>query len=423
MNTEKVIYVYLDCDAEAASPVGKLFVSFEKGSERFSFEFDDAFLSGKYSGMFFDADIYPYQGRQYLPTDKILYGVFSDSAPDRWGRLLMKRRESILAKSEERKPRKLTESDFLLGVYDEARMGALRFSLKPDGPFLSDDRDYVTPPFENLRTLEEASREFEKDENLLEGKWVKQLIGPGSSLGGARPKATVKDVDGSLWIAKFPSKNDEYDIGAWEKVVHDLAGQCGLNVPLSRLMRFSKLGGTFLVKRFDRNGKQRIHFISAMTALGKKDGASAADGTSYLDIVSFIKSNGASPKEDLEELWKRIIFNIAVSNTDDHLRNHGFVMTTDGWRLSPLYDVNPSPYGDCLALNINEQDNSISVDLAIDAAKFFGISKDAAQRMAEEILSVVGNGWERTALQNGMSKSSVEYMRPAFSEALKSTKL
>lgn len=416
MNTEKTIYVHLDNGSENLISVGKLFVSFEKGVERFSFAFDESFLTSEYGTLFFDADLYRYPGRQYLPTEKVLFGVFSDSAPDRWGRLLMKRREAIAAKIEERKPKKLTEIDYLLGVYDEARMGALRFSLLPDGPFLSDEKDYATPPFENLRALEEAAREFEKDENLLEGKWVKQLIGPGSSLGGARPKATVKDVDGSLWIAKFPSKNDEYDIGAWEKVVHDLAGQCGLNVPDSRLMRLSKLGSTFLVKRFDRRGKQRLHFISAMTALGKKDGANAADGTSYIDIVSFIKSNGAAPKADLEELWRRMVFNMAVSNTDDHLRNHGFIMTPNGWRLSPLYDVNPVPEGDCLALNVNGEDNSISVGLAVETAKYFGISVSEAKKMSGEILDTVGNNWENTAFRYGIGKASVEYMRPAFSE-------
>ena len=416
MNTEKTIYVHLENSSENLISVGKLFVNFEKGTERFSFAFDEAFLSSEYSTLFFDAYLYQFQCRQYLPSDKALFGVFSDAAPDRWGRLLMKRREAIVARNEDRKPRKLTESDYLLGVYDESRMGALRFSLAQDGPFLSDEKDYATPPFEYLRKLEEASREFEKDENLLEDKWVRQLIGPGSSLGGARPKATVKDVDGSLWMAKFPSKNDDYDVGAWEQVAHDLAMRCGLNVPEAKLMRFSKLGSTFLVKRFDRNGKQRIPFMSAMTALGKKDGASAADGTSYLDIVSFIRANGAEPKADLEELWRRIVFNMAVSNTDDHLRNHGFIMTPNGWRLSPLYDVNPFPDSDYLALNIDDEDNSISIDLAISSAKYFGITDLEAERKAKEILSVVGDNWEKAALRYGIGRSSIEYMRPAFSE-------
>jgi serine/threonine-protein kinase HipA len=262
--------------------------------------------------------------------------------------------------------------------------------------------------------LEEASREFEKDENLLDGKWLKQLLAPGSSLGGARPKATVKDVDGSLWIAKFPSKHDEYDSGAWEKTVHDLAKLCRLNVPESRLMKFSKFGSTFLAKRFDREGVKRIHFMSAMTALGKKDGANATDGTGYLDIAAFIGAYGAAPQEDLKELWRRIVFNMAVSNTDDHLRNHGFILTSKGWRLSALYDVNPIPDGASLSLNVSEEDNSLSVDLAVEVAEQFMIPQKEAVALADEIVSTVRDNWRKIAEKNGLSKSSIEYMKSAF---------
>ena len=195
----------------------------------------------------------------------------------------------------------------MLGVYDQSRMGALRFCLDENGPFLSDDKEMSTPPWASLRTLEEAARLFEQDENALEEKWIKQLIGPGSSLGGARPKSTVVDVDGSLWIAKFPSKHDEVDSGAWEMVAHDLAKICGLDVPDAKLEKFSKLGSTFIVKRFDRESDRRIHFASAMTMLGETDGASAAENISYLDIASSIRSNGAAPNKDLKELWSRIL--------------------------------------------------------------------------------------------------------------------
>ena len=257
--------------------------------------------------------------------NKATLNHFADSSPDRWGRLRMTRRERILAQQEGRKPRKLLDSDFLMGVYDETRMGAIRFKLDKDGPFLSDDSEPPTPPWTSLRTLEEASRQFENDESGFEQKWINQLIKPGSSLGGARPKATVLDTKGNLWIAKFPSKHDDVNAGAWEKVTHDLARLCGLDVPESMLIDFSKYGSIFLVRRFDRNGAARVHFASAMTMLGKTDGASAADGSSYLKLVSFIKANGAAPKRDLRELWKRIVFNMAVSNTDDHMRNHGFI--------------------------------------------------------------------------------------------------
>lgn len=341
--------------------------------------------------------------------------MFADASPDRWGRVLMKRREAIKARNENRKPSKLYDSDFLLGVYDQTRVGALRFKEDEYGAFMSDDKETAAPPWATLRSLEEASRQFEKDENILNDKWLKQLLKPGSSLGGARPKATVEDEHGNLWIAKFPSKNDEYNVGAWEKVVHDLAKLCGLNVPKSKIEKFSKDGSTFLVKRFDRDGKRRIHFASAMTMLGKSDGASYDDGSSYIDIVDFIKAYGACPKNDLTELFKRIIFNMAVSNTDDHLRNHGFILTEKGWKLSPLYDVNPVPYGDTLSLNVDNYDNSISIDLAVSAADFYDINPEDTQNYAEEIMSIVRTNWESLAQKHGITREEIEEMRPAFS--------
>ena len=414
VNNQKKIYVYENWSAVLPNKIGTLYVDVSKGKETFSFEYDSEWLKNSSFAFVLDPDLAMYNGRQFAPLDKAMFGIFSDSCPDRWGRVLMKRREAAVAKREERKPRELRESDFLLGVYDESRMGALRFSLDENGPFLSDDKDMATPPWANLRTLEEASRAFEQDENALDEKWLRQLIGPGSSLGGARPKATVEDVDGSLWIAKFPSKHDEVDSGAWEMVAHDLAELCSLNVSPAKLEKFSKLGSTFLVKRFDRDNGKRIHFASAMTMLGKEDGASAADGTSYLDIVSFIKSNGGAPEKDLKELWRRIVFNMAVSNTDDHLRNHGFILTPRGWCLSPLYDVNPVPYGNELSLNVSEEDPSISVELAVETSEYYGFSKNEAEKEAQNILAVVKDNWEKLAVKYGISRSNMEYMRPAF---------
>lgn len=412
--SQKTIYVFENWSGVNPVKIGTIYVDVSKGKETFSFEYDTDWLNSSSFAYILDPDLAMYNGRQFAPLDKALFGVFADSCPDRWGRVLMKRREATIAKREERKPRELRESDFLLGVYDESRMGALRFSTSPDGPFLSDDKEMATPPWANLRTLEEAARAFEKDENALEEKWLRQLIGPGSSLGGARPKATVLDTDNSLWIAKFPSKHDEVDSGAWEMVAHELAKMCSLDVPPAKLEKFSKLGSTFLVKRFDRDGQRRIHFASAMTMLGKSDGASAADGTSYLDIVSFIKSNGAAPAKDLKELWKRIVFNMAISNTDDHLRNHGFILCDKGWCLSPLYDVNPVPYGDQLSLNITEDDPTISIELAIETAEYYGLTKDEARIEAGKILSTVNENWEKLATKFGISRSNIEYMRPAF---------
>lgn len=411
---EKTIFVYDSFSFDTPVLLGKLYVDTIKGGESYSFEYDNNWLASTNYPVSIDPDFYGYGGRQY-PNGRSIFGVFADASPDRWGRQLMTKKERKLADRETRKPRKLNDSDFLMDVYDETRMGGIRFKSSEDGEFLSNDRETATPPWANLRTLEEAARQFENDETALDEKWLNQLLRPGSSLGGARPKATVVDTKGHLWIAKFPSKNDTNNTGAWEKVVHDLARMCNLNVPDSRLETFSKLGSTFLVKRFDRDGDKRIHFASAMTLLGKTDGASAEDGSSYLDLVSIIKSNGANPTNDLIELWKRIIFNMAVSNTDDHLRNHAFILKRNGWVLSPLYDVNPVPYGDELSLNINENDNRISIPLAIDTAHRFGIKQEDATIMAQEITETVKNNWEKLAVKYNISRGNIEDMRPAFS--------
>ena len=407
------IYVYECFSSSESRFMGTLFVDTAKRNEHYSFEYSDEWLKETKFSYQLDPDIFFYSGRQFPSKNE--FGVFADSCPDRWGRALINRRERILSDREKRKPRELHTSDYLLGVYDETRMGALRFKTDKDGEFLSNDSDVAAPPWTTLRTLEEASRNYEIDEDFLNDKWLKQLIKPGSSLGGARPKANIEAPDGSLWIAKFPSKNDECNIGAWEKVTHDLAKLCGLNVPESKLETFSKLGSTFLVKRFDRDGKKRIHFSSAMTMLGKTDGASADDGSSYLDIVSFLKSYGANPKQDIVELWKRIVFNMAVNNTDDHLRNHGFILTKSGWVLSPLYDVNPVPFGDELSLNVDANDNRVSAELAIKSASYYNLKEQEAIEYANEIIGIVNSNWEKIAAQYGLSRSSIEYMRPAFS--------
>ena len=414
VSKEKTIFVYDDFSMQNPALMGILYVNSLKGGESYSFEYDKEWLKKTSLKITLDPELMPYSGRQY-PFGKAIFGLFSDSSPDRWGRVLMNKRERILAGKEGRKPAKLYDSDYLLGVYDETRLGGIRFKTEPNGAFLSDDKETAAPPWASLRTLEEASRNFENEDTALSEKWLNQLIRPGSSLGGARPKATVIDPNEQLWIAKFPSKNDENDSEAWEMVTHDLAKLCGLHVPEAKLEKFSNLGSTYLVKRFDRILSKRIHFASAMTLLGKTDGASAADGTSYLDIVAFIKSYGAQPKQDLIELWKRIVFNMAVSNTDDHLRNHAFIFTENGWRLSPLYDVNPVPYGDELSLNVDEEDNSINIDLVIQTAVRFGISETDATTYAKDILTIVKENWEKRATALGLSRRLIEEMRPAFS--------
>nr|WP_298568958.1 HipA domain-containing protein [uncultured Mogibacterium sp.] len=414
MIENKKIFVYKDWDAETPELIGRLYIDGTAGKEVISFEYDDSWLENVNNLLLFDPDLNLYKGRQYAPIEKKLFGVFEDSCPDRWGRLLMKRREALIAKRENRKPKRLSDIDFLLGVYDETRMGGLRFSLDEGGPFLSYDRDLATPPWTTLRKLESASLSFEKNDDGLEEKWLKQLIAPGSSLGGARPKASVAAPDGSLWIAKFPSKHDDINVGAWEMVVHDLAIMCDLDVPEAKLEHFSKNGSTFLTKRFDRHGSHRIHFSSAMTLLGKRDGANASDGSSYLEMASLIRKYGASPKKDLAELWKRIVFNMAVSNTDDHLRNHGFLLIDAGWHLSPLYDVNPNPDGDVLSLNVDEYSNLIDFDLILSVASIFGITDEKATKYIENVKAIIEKNWEKISRKYRLSRSEIENMSPAF---------
>ena len=414
MGTEnKTIYVYSNWGNRVPELMGMLYVSDIRGKELFSFEYKKDWIHSTGSSFLLDPDLLLFEGRQYVPSGKPLFGVFSDSCPDRWGRLLMNRKEAIMARKEGRKPRTLMESDFLLGVFDESRMGGLRFSLSENGPFLSEDVNFPVPPWTTLRALESASLVFENDENGQEEKWLSQLLAPGSSLGGARPKASVRAPDGSLWIAKFPSKHDEWNSGAWEIIVHDLAGKCGLRIPEARLETFSDIGGTFLVKRFDRSGVGRIHFSSAMTLLSKTDG-DGADNVSYLDLAYFIKANGAFPKQDLEELWKRLVFNIAVSNNDDHLRNHGFLLSKNGWTLSPQFDVNPNIYGNTLSLNVTSDNNAASFELALETAEYYGVDMRSAENTLADIKKTVTQNWRVLAADYGLSRGAIDRMEPAF---------
>lgn len=411
----KNIFVYGDWEAlECPLLIGVLNVDFLKNKEIFSFEYDSEWLKN-YNYSFFDPDLQMYKGRQFTQQGKEMFGFFTDSCPDRWGRLLMTRREALQAREENRSPKKLMESDFLLGVQDLSRMGALRFKSEAEGPFLAENKKAI-PIWTSLRELEQASYLLEKDDISFseEKKKLELLFQPGSSLGGARPKATVQSPDGSLWIAKFPSRHDEFDSGAWEMVTHELAVLCGLNIPDAKCEKFSKNGSTYLSKRFDRiSENRRIHFVSAMTALGKIDGSNAQDGTTYLDIVQCIQQQGAKPTEDLNELWKRIVFSITVTNTDDHLRNHGFLFDKNGLRLSPMYDVNPNPDGTGLSLNIDETDNSLDFDVAIEAAKYFDLKKDDAAKIVSETKNNVKQ-WNKIAEKYGISRSNILRMSNCF---------
>ncbi|HEY6161189.1 MAG TPA: type II toxin-antitoxin system HipA family toxin, partial [Bacteroidia bacterium] len=339
----KKIFVYAHWrDLADAALMGCLYSTLSKGKEIFLFEYDEAWLRSGFSQTI-DPDLQLYSGPQYVRDDKRNFGIFLDSCPDRWGRVLMQRREALLAKKGSRKPKNLLESDYLLGVFDGHRMGALRFKLEEKGEFLNDNKEMASPPWVSLRELEHASLKFEEDniDDPEYSKWINMLIAPGTSLGGARPKSGVLDPEGNLWIAKFPSKNDDKDVGGWEMVVNELAKLSGLNIAEGRAQKFNSKYHTFLTKRFDRTGKgERIHFASAMTLTGHTDGDDHEGGASYLQLAEFLIRNGARVNENLEELWKRIVFNICVKNTDDHLRNHGFLFTDKGWILSPAYDIN-----------------------------------------------------------------------------------
>lgn len=417
MSEEKTIYVYADWFGSRPRLMGRLYANAKHGNELFSFEYSKEWLSDDVVGFPLDPDLHMYEGRQYLtPSSKTseknkqLFGIFTDSCPDRWGRLLLKRKEAMNARAENRKPRVLLESDYLLGVHDLGRMGAIRYCIEENGQFLAVSDASAIPPWTTLRTLESASLSFENNEDGQEELWLNQLLAPGSSLGGARPKATVQAPDGSLWIAKFPSRHDECNSGVWEIVVHDLAVKCSLNVPQAKVETFSDKGATFLVKRFDRNGDSRVHFSSAMALLGKTDGEEA----SYLSIASLIKSNGAAPERDLKELWRRIVFNMAVSNTDDHLRNHGFLLTECGWSLSPMFDVNPGIYGNALSLNVSQGDAAIDFELALETANYYGIDIVEAKNIIADMCKTIGNNWRNAASEYGLGRNAINQMEPAF---------
>jgi len=416
---QKQIYVFADWQ-ELIKPtlMGVLYVEHIRGSEIFSFEYDKDWLKVQQMQLL-DPELGWFKGNQYLNNDKDNFGLFLDSSPDRWGQVLMKRKEVIIAKKESRQPKQLFASDFLLGVYDGHRMGALRYKEELLGAFLDDNKSLATPAWASLKELEFASLQIEKDDvidNPEYLKWLNMLIAPGTSLGGARPKAGVLDDENKLWIAKFPSANDEYDTGLWEMLAYKLAIDSGIIMSESKTIKLTGKHHTFLTKRFDRTEKmQRIHFASAMTLLGKKDGDNYKNGISYLDIVGFIMQNGDLEhiNSDLEQLWRRIVFSVCIKNVDDHLRNHGFILGKNGWRLSPAYDINPTAYGTGLSLNISEDDNSIDLQLVLDVASFFRVAKPMANTIINDIKLVVSK-WQDVANELSIPRVQQELMQTSF---------
>ncbi len=415
------IFVYVNWQ-ENANPLymGNLHSVLLRGKEVFSFEYDSEWLQSEQAQLL-DPDLHLYNGIQYLnDSSKSNFGMFLDSSPDRWGRILMRRREAALARQEKRVEQTLYETDYLLGVYDAQRMGGLRFKLDPNGPFLNNNKEMTTPPWTSIRELEQISLRLEDDDVVNDPeymRWLNMLVAPGSSLGGARPKASVLDKDNHLWIAKFPSKNDLGDNGGWEIVTYELAILAGVNMAPAQAKKFTSTHHTFLTKRFDRTPQGgRIHFASAMTLLGHIDGEDYGEGVSYLELVEFITTNGANINNDLEQLWRRIVFSICVSNTDDHLRNHGFILTKEGWILSPGYDINPIETGTGLKLNITENDNALDLNLTLEVCHFFRLKEKRAIEIIEEVKSAVRN-WKKIAAKYQISNTEQELKSKAFQQA------
>ena len=399
--------------------LGLLHVRRGTGREIFEFEFDSSALAHPaITNLQIDPRLGLFEGRQHPPQGHETFGVFSDASPDRWGRLLMRRRlERAQRAGQVGKAVRLYESDYLLGVHDAYRSGALRLRLNDAGDFMDNQHGTAAPPFVQLRELEAASLALEHDEDNTSAAgedWLRMLIAPGGSLGGARPKASVVDPNGHLWIAKFPSVRDEHDVGAWELVVQTLAKGCGLAVPESLARQFASPHHTFLVRRFDRTSEGRLHFASAMTLTGHQDGDDASTGASYLEIARVLINHGAQTDTDLRELWSRIVFNMLVSNTDDHLRNHGFILVPGkGWRLSEAYDMNPVPESHDLKLNVSEADNAMNLDLARSVAPYFRLSMADADGIITQSKAVVRQ-WPKIANNLQVRAREQERMATAF---------
>ena len=420
MSKKRDIYVYADwAGLNGPQLMGVLHAEQLRGKEIFSFEYDNTWLASSFAQNL-DPDLQLFKGFHYLNDNaKSNFGLFTDSSPDRWGRILMRRKEAASARQENRREQNLFETDYLLGVYDEHRMGALRFKTNPNGQFLNDDKQMASPTWTSLGELEEISLKLEEEDVITDPdyiKWLSMLVAPGSSLGGARPKASVLDNKGNLWIAKFPSKNDLDNVGGWEMVTYEMAIAAGINMAKSKAQKFSSNAHTFLTKRFDRTSAgERIHFASAMTLLGYTDGQDYQDGASYLELVEFITREGSNVNADLEELWRRIVFSICVSNTDDHLRNHGFLLTDKGWALSPAYDINPVENGQSLKLNISENDNSLDLNLVMEVYEYFRLSEERANEIIMQVKGSVTK-WREVASKFGISKSNQNLKALAFAK-------
>lgn len=414
------LYIFGDFNwLEAPILIGELGYESLRGSDSYSFKFDKNWLA-KYGDLFLSADINNYPGRQYTQPGKDIFGCFSDALPDRWGRTLLNRREQIQASEEKRPVRRLSSFDYLIGIDDFSRMGGFRLKKELDGDFINCEDFHRIPPITDIRSLVVASMEFERSEekNLLpEKKWIQQLVHPGTSLGGARPKAGVVDENGKLCVAKFPSRKDDYDVALWEHHSHLLANEAGVTAAVTRVINSGDKYHALLSKRFDRTDVgRRIHFASAMTLLGLTDGCDAKSGNGYIDIVDFILQNCCDVNQNLRQLYRRVAFNIAIGNSDDHFRNHGFLLTQRGWTLAPAYDMNPT-LSEYQSLLINSSTNESNLQILLDSAEEYMISYNDARTIIEEVVDGVSK-WRDIAVGLGISKREIDMFQHVYSKRI-----
>ncbi len=405
---DRMAFVYVELEGETHL-VGRLWAHSRRGRDSASFEYDPSWLSNP-NRFALEPLLSLTEGAHHTGANKALFGAMGDSAPDRWGRILMRRAARRKADAEGTQAHTLAEMDYLLAVNDEARQGALRFATEEGGAFLAGAGAAPVPPLVDLTRLLSASEKVINDDESDED--LRLLLAPGSSLGGARPKASVRDTDGALAIAKFPRADDEYDTVLWEAVALSLASSAGVAVPEWRVERLAGKP-VLLLKRFDREEGERIPFLSAMSMIGAQDG----EDHSYLEIVDAIAQYGASPKEDKAALWRRVVFSILISNTDDHLRNHAFLYEgQQGWRLSPAYDMNPTPIEikpRVLSTAIDLDDGTASLDLAMSVHKEFGLKKNEAERIIREVGLAVSR-WRTVASELGIGNAEIGRMASAF---------
>lgn len=408
---ETAILVYADLRG-APRLVGRLWTRVRKDRESATFEYDRSWLA-QADRFSLEPALHLGPGPYHTAAGRALFGSIGDSAPDRWGRVLMRRAARRQAGREHKTVRTLFEADYLLMAGDEARQGALRFAVQEGGPFLAEHGPHAIPPLIELPRLLSAADHVEAESDTEED--LRLLLAPGSSLGGARPKASVRDRDGRLAIAKFPNRGDEIDVVLWEAVALTLADKAGIAVPAWRLERVADRT-VLLLRRFDREGNTRIPFLSAMSMLGAGDG----DTRSYMEFVDALRQHGSAPKEDMHALWRRIVFSILISNTDDHLRNHGFLYAgPEGWRLAPAYDLNPVPVDmkpRVLSTLISFDDGTASLELAMEVAGYFGLKAAEARKIAGEVGRVVRK-WRTWAAKLGASSGEMERMASAFEHA------